>query len=70
MECFVKIVEAVTIFSNLSILDLWQGSEYAHLSISTHSLVEWYRAVYFIRHIQNSVYYREFRHIQAYLPPI
>ena len=33
MERFAKLVKDLTIFPNRSILDLWQGYEYAHLSL-------------------------------------
>ena len=40
MESFVKIAKSFNIiFPKYSILDLWQGSEYTHLSISTHLIV-------------------------------
>ena len=54
------------IFRKRSILDLWLGFEYTYLSISTHPLVEWPRAMYFMVQIENTVYYWEFRHTQAY----
>ena len=31
-----KLLKVKTIFPKRSILDLWQSSEYAHVSISTH----------------------------------
>ena len=36
IECFAKIVKSYNYFPKHSILDLWQGSEYTHLSITTH----------------------------------
>ena len=57
-------------FRERPILDLWQGSEYAHLSISTHWLVEWPLAIHSMRHMKNFVYYRKLRYIQAYSHPV
>ena len=39
-----KKLKAIIVFPNCSILDLGQGSEYAHLS-STHLLAEWPRGM-------------------------
>ena len=42
----------------LSILNFWQGSEYADVLISTHYLVEQPSAKYRIRHTQNIAMFR------------
>ena len=57
-------------FPKRSILDRWEGSIYADLSIKTHWLVESLHAMYCLRHIQKPVYYRKFSHIQVYSRPI
>ena len=36
IERFVKKLEGTIIFSKCSILDHWEGSEYTHVSASTH----------------------------------
>ena len=40
VKCFAKTVKSYNYFLKALILDFWQGTEYAHLSISTHDLVE------------------------------
>ena len=70
MAFFAKIVKNYNYFSRVLHLryltDLWIS-----LSLNKYSLfVEWPRAMYYMMHIQNLVYYRKFRHIQAYVRPI
>ena len=70
MAFFAKIVKNYNYFSRVLHLryltDLWTS-----LSLNKYSLfVEWPRAMYYMMHIQNLVYYRKFRHIQAYVRPI
>ena len=56
MECFAKIVKSYIYFPKA--FYLCQDSEYAHLSISTHSRVEWPSAMYCIGHIHNPAIFR------------
>ena len=77
-----KYLKTTIVFPKNSILDLWQGSEYACLSISTNWPVEWPCALYCFSHIQKPAIIRTlsiilnsdifrlipvvFRHIQPY----
>ena len=59
MECFTKIVDSYNCFSKALYLRSLTGFWVALLSLSTH-------AMYCMRHIQNSAYYRKFKHIQPH----
>ena len=52
MACSARIVKSFNFFPKRSNLDLWQGSEYAYLSITTHWPAEWPWNMYCMWHIQ------------------
>ena len=67
VEFFCKIFKKFNYFSKAFHLltDLLTDSEYNHLSISTHWLLQWPHTMYYMIHVQNLVYYSKFRHIYA-----
>ena len=65
-EFFAKIVKNYNYF--FKALHLRSLTEFLiHLSLNKYSLT---RAIYFMIHIQNPVYYRKFRHIQTCSRPL